>query len=481
MSLFSCFFLSFLPRHFFLICYACSPRSATIACYSYRIVIIVDAPVDHATSPLIGIPPHTSGIAFICSPTFEQMNNFLAESENLNNYAFMQLGSKNVSQKPCLSPILGSFDCADATHELTEKIFTTKKDLNTHSTNELPLTELNLDLFTTESDMFLHKDSITSSTNELPLSDIKFKQIENSGDKRQNFPIRSYSDPNILDLNTVGELEEEENTSRKDRSGSKVFDLNDQSPEVTPYFPPIDSPCFPITQETLAISLPSPHRSFSQPSHLSPVESACFPFSFFPHEPSSKKHAMSHAPPSRSTSHPAELSASVCAAPPTDLETLLSNATPNERLPARSLSHPNSRVPAPTPYPPPVLTNPSAVNPESASASAKRHRHSISGQMSYIKMLGFGFGGPLGLKKLAGGSSNSLFSTAVISGSSSAPNLRDMIPSTASASGKFYTSIIYFNHIHIIIYCAVSTPRIYKTRNSMFYLYGSSASKMHFD
>ncbi|XP_044737753.1 inositol hexakisphosphate and diphosphoinositol-pentakisphosphate kinase isoform X2 [Chrysoperla carnea] len=67
--------------------------------------------------------------------------------------------------------------------------------------------------------------------------------------------------------------------------------------------------------------------------------------------------------------------------------------------------------------------------------NVRRHRHSIAGQMSYFKMLGFGFGGgPLGFKKIGAGSTNSLFSTAVISGSSSAPNLRDMIPNTASAS-----------------------------------------------
>ncbi|XP_063908216.1 inositol hexakisphosphate and diphosphoinositol-pentakisphosphate kinase 2-like isoform X14 [Zophobas morio] len=71
---------------------------------------------------------------------------------------------------------------------------------------------------------------------------------------------------------------------------------------------------------------------------------------------------------------------------------------------------------------------------ECNNATVRRHRHSIAGQMSYYKMLGFGCGGPLGFKKLAAGSGNSLFSTAVISGSSSAPNLRDMIPSTASAS-----------------------------------------------
>ncbi|XP_064211957.1 inositol hexakisphosphate and diphosphoinositol-pentakisphosphate kinase 2 isoform X14 [Tribolium castaneum] len=71
---------------------------------------------------------------------------------------------------------------------------------------------------------------------------------------------------------------------------------------------------------------------------------------------------------------------------------------------------------------------------ECNNATVRRHRHSIAGQMSYYKMLGFGCGGPLGFKKLATGSGNSLFSTAVISGSNSAPNLRDMIPSTASAS-----------------------------------------------
>ncbi|XP_076642092.1 inositol hexakisphosphate and diphosphoinositol-pentakisphosphate kinase isoform X15 [Halictus rubicundus] len=57
----------------------------------------------------------------------------------------------------------------------------------------------------------------------------------------------------------------------------------------------------------------------------------------------------------------------------------------------------------------------------------RRHRHSISGQMSYFKLLGYNIN-----KKLTG-SANSLFSTAVISGSSSAPNLKDMVPPHASA------------------------------------------------
>ncbi|XP_015180615.1 PREDICTED: inositol hexakisphosphate and diphosphoinositol-pentakisphosphate kinase isoform X2 [Polistes dominula] len=66
-------------------------------------------------------------------------------------------------------------------------------------------------------------------------------------------------------------------------------------------------------------------------------------------------------------------------------------------------------------------TRPSIIQPD-PTCTARRHRHSISGQMSYFKLLGYNVS-----KKLTG-SANSLFSTAVISGSSSAPNLKDMIP-----------------------------------------------------
>ncbi|XP_035718721.1 inositol hexakisphosphate and diphosphoinositol-pentakisphosphate kinase 2-like isoform X8 [Vespa mandarinia] len=69
-------------------------------------------------------------------------------------------------------------------------------------------------------------------------------------------------------------------------------------------------------------------------------------------------------------------------------------------------------------------TRPSIIQPD-PTCTARRHRHSISGQMSYFKLLGYNVS-----KKLTG-SANSLFSTAVISGSSSAPNLKDMIPSHA--------------------------------------------------
>ncbi|XP_076240552.1 inositol hexakisphosphate and diphosphoinositol-pentakisphosphate kinase isoform X3 [Calliopsis andreniformis] len=71
-------------------------------------------------------------------------------------------------------------------------------------------------------------------------------------------------------------------------------------------------------------------------------------------------------------------------------------------------------------------TRPSIIQPD-PTCTARRHRHSISGQMSYFKLLGYNVN-----KKLTG-SANSLFSTAVISGSSSAPNLKDMVPAHTSA------------------------------------------------
>lgn len=89
-------------------------------------------------------------------------------------------------------------------------------------------------------------------------------------------------------------------------------------------------------------------------------------------------------------------------------------------------------------------TRPSIIQPD-PTCTARRHRHSISGQMSYFKLLGYNVN-----KKLTG-SANSLFSTAVISGSSSAPNLKDMVPPHASAvAGEpqflFFFFIIAFCH-----------------------------------
>lgn len=82
-------------------------------------------------------------------------------------------------------------------------------------------------------------------------------------------------------------------------------------------------------------------------------------------------------------------------------------------------------------------TSSSSIAPKSTIA-ARRPRYSIAGQMSYSKVWGGAFGPGRKIVPTAA-SSTSLFSTAVISGSSSAPNLRDMIPNTATPSGKCIT------------------------------------------
>ena len=86
----------------------------------------------------------------------------------------------------------------------------------------------------------------------------------------------------------------------------------------------------------------------------------------------------------------------------------------------------------------------------SSSVSSRRQRHSIAGQMSYMKMLGFG-----GFSKKMTTSSNSLFSTAVITGSSSAPNLRDMIP-VSSSSGKFNNLVYFLFFIFVFVFVFLS-------------------------
>lgn len=110
------------------------------------------------------------------------------------------------------------------------------------------------------------------------------------------------------------------------------------------------------------------------------------------------------------------------------------SSVPAPPLLVHSLSSPALPLPHPDAYPP------AASLALLERALVRRHRHSVSGQMSYFKMLGFGLspgGGFVVQQKKPGcGSTSSLFSTAVISGSSSAPNLRDMIPSTPSISGR---------------------------------------------
>ncbi|XP_063908206.1 inositol hexakisphosphate and diphosphoinositol-pentakisphosphate kinase-like isoform X5 [Zophobas morio] len=293
-------------------------------------------------------------------------------------YSFKPIGS----DRPELSPISGSFDYdfrSDQNSPVTLKSpEETPKSRPESATNELPLTELNLALFTSEQE---YLNSSRMSTNELPLSDIKLS--------KQN-TLDSQVDDVSLEVNWENDAKEEESArSKRHRSfsdpnildGEKLFLLEKYNESLSRDGTPLNSS-----------------------NNLSPGESSRIPFSFHPQ----------HAP-------PLSLFSTTFTRSPSNLLSFFSSPP----RASRSISHPSPGV---------SVNHPCMSDTECNNATVRRHRHSIAGQMSYYKMLGFGCGGPLGFKKLAAGSGNSLFSTAVISGSSSAPNLRDMIPSTASAS-----------------------------------------------
>lgn len=88
------------------------------------------------------------------------------------------------------------------------------------------------------------------------------------------------------------------------------------------------------------------------------------------------------------------------------------------------------------PHPNIVKIHNSDATQTTQSSTSRRQRHSIAGQMGFFKIMDIagGFG-----RKMA--STNSLFSTAVISGSSSAPNLHQI--NTASPSGTFSILLIF--------------------------------------
>lgn len=370
---------------------------------------------------------------------------------------------KSVSEQPNLSPISGSFDfdmSSEIDSPLTININRNRSPTNecplsdlkfesdhnsarsrpNSATNELPLTELNLALFTSEQEHgknveetndnvkvtlleksiaktpLVKQGTFDSQTDDISL-EVNFDSDNNEIDKElpskeekkketkvkeKRLPHRSFSDPNILDTDIITQTK-------------KILLLEK------------------LNETLLRNANNEDDNETSNVDSLSPTQSPCIPFSFYP--------PLDSAPPDLSSSTPSSylqdlhnqvtLCSCMCTRTPS---TLLSFFTsPPKRIAAsRSFSNPI-----------PDVTNPSMSNSEINSVAAKRHRHSIAGQMSYFKMLGFGYGGPLAFKKLAGGSTNSLFSTAVISGSSSAPNLRDMIPSTASASGKCKRKVHY--------------------------------------
>lgn len=124
----------------------------------------------------------------------------------------------------------------------------------------------------------------------------------------------------------------------------------------------------------------------------------------------------------------------------------LSNDNDTKRIIVKNeLALTNVAVCCPT-KPLPKLMNKNPDSPQTGN-NVRRQRHSISGQMSVFKTLGFG-------RKLAT-STNSLFSTAVIS-SSSAPNLRDLLQNSSAASGnvlcKFTSHSLFFTTFFIKLF-----------------------------
>ncbi|KAK9729107.1 Diphosphoinositol pentakisphosphate kinase 2 N-terminal domain [Popillia japonica] len=318
-----------------------------------------------------------------------------------------------------LSPISGSFDF-DSHSELDSPVAPSFK-LRSHNsfddddfkstenaTNELPLTELNLKLFTSKQDMV---DPIRMNTNELPLSDINFKHLDvEFADDNTSLEVNwesensdadfSSKEPNSMRQNKASKTKQTKWPQHRSYSDPNILESEKLREKIT------------LLENINRALLNNEERVDNETKrntrHLSVVEAPAIPFSFYTPDGLSEHQDFWND----------KLYAYTYARHPSNLLSFFSS--PPSRLSAtRSFSHPT-----------PVITDPSMSDSDNGCASARRHRHSIAGQMSYFKMLGFGFGGPIAFKK----SANSLFSTAVISGSSSAPNLRDMIPSTTSAS-----------------------------------------------
>lgn len=364
---------------------------------------------------------------------------------------------KSVSEQPELSPISGSFDydmSSEIDSPLTISINRTRSPTNEcplselkfeadpesirprpqSSTNELPLTELNLALFTSEQE---HKDSESS------VGDVKVKLLAKSIKKlAKQDTLDSQNDDMSLEVNwdsdtNAGVIAEEliKEQPKKEKA------VKEKRPPHRSFSDPniLDTDIINQTKKILLLEklnetlLAHDCDATNNLDSLTPTQSPCVPFSFYP--------PLDSAPPDLSSSTPSSylqdlhnqvtMCSCMCSRSPSNLLSFFTTP-PKRYTSSRSYSNPI----------PDITDRPNLSNSES-NTGTKRHRHSIAGQMSYFKMLGFGYGGPLAFKKLAGGSTNSLFSTAVISGSSSAPNLRDMIPNTASASGKTFDFLIF--------------------------------------
>ncbi|XP_071053987.1 inositol hexakisphosphate and diphosphoinositol-pentakisphosphate kinase isoform X4 [Onthophagus taurus] len=316
------------------------------------------------------------------------------------------------------SPLVSKHGSFDDDNDCSNLVVSSKGgNEKMNSTNELPLTELNLKLFTSEQSQYR---GVKMSTNELPLSDIHFKR---SFDIPDDTSLEVNWESENSEVGSTKENKEiEYHESRNDREFCDFHDL-----EFRPQHRSYSDPNILETEKMHKYYLIEKYNQFfdDEKQLLSVTEPPPIPFSSFdciPHDllPLTSSYYFARTP-----------------------STLLSFFSAPPKTTARSLSHPTTSR---------SLTGPSVSDSDSGgggcsasgggaaatATNAKRHRHSIAGQMSYFKMLGFGLGGgPAAFKKLAGGANqnSTLFSTAVITGSSSAPNLRDMIPSTASATG----------------------------------------------
>ncbi|XP_017770125.1 PREDICTED: inositol hexakisphosphate and diphosphoinositol-pentakisphosphate kinase isoform X7 [Nicrophorus vespilloides] len=348
-------------------------------------------------------------------------------TRTVQNFVFTPIANaKLVSQHPELSPISGSFDY-DGRSEIDSPL-TLSKLKSRSPTNECPMSELKF-----EFDPCNNFTKFESATNELPLTELNlalFTSELEGDDKNVETPKLarqltndSQTDDLSLEVNWESENSELDSVGRKKivdtKGGSPVKDrscFKEKFPPQRSYSDPniLESDnkktnLFLIKRLNEALMASDAEESSYNKQILSPTEEPIYPFSFYPFV----KRCGDGDPIHNLTLH--QLSSCFTRSPSNLLSFFSSHPTTTQR----SMSQPTSTV----------------SNTENTGGTVpRRHRHSIAGQMSYFKMLGFGFGGPIAFKKLAGGSTNSLFSTAVISGSSSAPNLRDMIPSTASAS-----------------------------------------------
>lgn len=403
------------------------------------------------------------------SPPVPIPTRLIANSDPLlEEYLFApKTNSRFLTHHAVLSPISGSFDC-----DLNEFDSEGLRKRGKSPTNECPLNKLRF-----ECDPEIKDTKSENSTNELPLTELnlalftsKQTSVKNATHNCKN---RKTSNCNLLNLNQESDLNdnsslevncESENSDESNSSNCKPeskkiqvkkdkHQINDDARHKREKWPQCRSFSEPNILETDKYrNKIFMKKDIFSPDFLSPVEVPIIPFSFYPPEMQIEN------PNTPQYIQQAPLQYSYYKRNPTNLLSFFTSSETSEspsnasslRTPSRSLSHPAPDT-ADDSLP---LSGTEAVGISCTGGVVRRHRHSIAGQMSYYKML-HGFGGMMGSigpwkKNLGAGSANSLFSTAVISGSSSAPNLRDMIPNTASVSGRLFKEIGFYFFIYLL-------------------------------